>query len=150
KDGSALKAQNPSEVLGMAALVQVSSGGEAAVAAKGRALPLVGDGQKATASPAIFGGRISFTSYEPGVTGAGIDTCEVRIGTSYLYVADLVTAAAAAINDGDAPQRKRELKQDVPPPTPTLISDGENTLLAVGTEIVGGDEIDDVGVRRGS
>jgi len=150
KDGSALKGQNPSEVLGMADLVQVSSGGEATVADKGWALPLVGDGEKATASPVIFGGRIFFTSYEPGVKGAGIDTCEVRIGTSYLYVADLVTAAAAAINDGDAPQRKRELKQDVPPPTPTLISDGENTLLVVGTEIVGGDEIDDVGVRRGS
>lgn len=150
KDATALNGQVPAEVFDLADMVQITSGVTATFDDKGWALPLTGDGEKATASPIVFGGRVFFTSYEPGLDGEGMKACEVKVGTSYLYVADLVSAAPSSVNAGDAPQRKRKLAQDVPPPTPTLISDGENTLVVVGTEIVGEDDIGDTSVRRGS
>jgi type IV pilus assembly protein PilY1 len=150
KDDTALNNQNPSEVLDLADLVQIANGATATFGDKGWALPFTADGEKATASPLIFGGRVFFTSYEPGVDASGIEACEVKVGTSYLYVRDLVTGTPLTVNGGTTTEPNIPLDQDVPPPTPTPISDGENTVIVVGTEIVGGDEIGGTNVRRGS
>lgn len=161
KDDTALYGQDPSEVLDMGDMIQLTGDMTAEFSDKGWALPLTGDGEKATASPIIFGGRVFFTTYEPGVDGSGIEACEVKVGTSYLYIARMVSGAPSSLDDnvddsdpqnggGVVAQRKRELAIDVPPPTPTLVSDGENTLVVVGTEVVGEDDIGDTSVRRGS
>ncbi|MGZ7254010.1 hypothetical protein ACXWO5_10365, partial [Streptococcus pyogenes] len=83
-------------------------------------------------------GRVAFTSYKPGGDGASANLCAVRIGTSYLYSLNLVTGKPVSINTGNAnTNRRTELAQDVPPPSPTLLSDGDKVHVVIGTEVVG-------------
>ena len=76
----------------------------------------------------------------------------MRIGSTFLYVVDLVTGQGASLsNDGVlGGDRRKELAQDVPPPSPTLLSDGEKVLIIIGTEVAGGESLGNTGVRRGS
>ncbi|MBQ0752672.1 MAG: hypothetical protein KBT87_09070 [Gammaproteobacteria bacterium] len=149
KDSSALEGEAPAEVFTGSDLATLSSEGTLATfGMNGWKLPLANDGEKATASPVVFDGRIFFTSYEPGSSGEA-DACSVRVGTSYLYVVGLVTGQGVTLS-GEVVPRKRTLQQDVPPPTPALISDGENVLIVIGAEVAESGNIAGVGVRRGS
>jgi type IV pilus assembly protein PilY1 len=115
-------------------------------------LPLVGEGEKALAAPVVFGNRVFFTTYEPGDDQVAANPCAVRMGTSFLYVMNLVTGQAATYNnDGSvSDDRRRQLRQDVPPPSPTLLSDGEQILVIVGTEVAGSEDLGNTNLRRGS
>lgn len=149
KDSSVFDGTAPANVFTGSDLTTLSS--ESSVSTfgtNGWKLPLVNDGEKSTASPVVFDGRIFFTSYEPG-SSDDADVCNVRVGTSYLYVVDLVTGQGVTLS-GEVVQRKRTLKQDVPPPTPALISDGENVLIVIGAEVAESGNIAGAGVRRGS
>ncbi|MCH8544754.1 MAG: hypothetical protein LAT61_14415 [Alcanivorax sp.] len=115
-------------------------------------LELVDDGEKATASPAIFSDHIFFTSYQPGGDQLAENPCAVRMGTSFLYVVNLVTGAAGTFPgvEVDATTRRRQLQQDGLAPTPSWLSDDENLNLIIGTELVGAGSIGAKGMRRGS
>jgi type IV pilus assembly protein PilY1 len=142
----------PSAVLAHGSLEELIDNREADTTGPGWKLPLVGDGEKNLSAPVVFGNRVFFTTYEPGSDELASNPCAVRIGTSYLYVMNLLTGQAAAYNnDGSiSDSRRQQLRQDVPPPSPTLLSDGEQILVIVGTEVVGGEDLGNTGLRRGS
>ena len=149
KDSGALVGAAPETVYTPSDLTTLSTDSTvSSFSDNGWQLSLDGAGEKSTSSPVVFDSRIFFTSYEPQ-SEAGVEACNVRAGTSYLYVADLVTGVGASIG-GEVATRKRQLKQDVPPPTPALISDGDSVLIVIGAEVAGAGDITGGGVRRGS
>lgn len=115
-------------------------------------LPLPDDGEKVTASSTVFSDHVFFTTYQPGGDQLDENPCAVRMGTSFLYVVDLVTGAAGTFPgvDIDPESRRTQLQQDALAPTPAWISDGDNMALVIGTEVVGADTIGGTGMRRGS
>jgi type IV pilus assembly protein PilY1 len=144
----------PAAVLTMGSLDTLSGSGAADPDKAGWKLPLVGDGEKSLSASVVFNNRIFFTTYQPTTEDDSLDgnDCAVRIGTTFLYVVDLVSGQGASLtNDGElGGERRRQLAQDVPPPSPTLLSDGERVLVIVGTEVAGGESLGNTGVRRGS
>ncbi len=107
-------------------------------------------GEKALSSPAIFDGKILFTTYAPTDDEEQENPCAVRYGRSYLHVVDLVTGAAARLTDTvPATERSQPLSQSTPAPTPTLIVDKEgNVVVIVGTEVVGEGDLGDPRLRK--
>lgn len=143
----------PASVLTTGSLDTLSSSAAADPDKPGWKLPLAGDGEKALSAAVVFNNRIFFTTYMPGADETAIDDdCMVKIGTTFLYVVDLVTGQGASLNnDGTlGGDRRKELEQDVPPPSPTLLSDGEKVLVIIGTEVAGGASLGNTGLRRGS
>ncbi|MEE4251596.1 MAG: PilC/PilY family type IV pilus protein [Alcanivoracaceae bacterium] len=144
----------PTSLLTAASLDTLSGSGAADPDKAGWKLPLEGDGEKSLSASVVFNNRIFFTTYQPTSEDDSLDgnDCAVRIGTTFLYVVDLVTGQGASINnDGElGGDRRKELAQDVPPPSPTLLSDGEKVLVIIGTEVAGGESLGNTGVRRGS
>ncbi|MCC1496553.1 PilC/PilY family type IV pilus protein [Alcanivorax sp. 1008] len=144
----------PTSLITAATLDTLSSSGAADPDKVGWKLPLVGDGEKSLSASVVFNNRIFFTTYEPSADDSSLDgnDCAVRIGTTYLYVVDLVSGQGASLtNDGElGGDRRKELAQDVPPPSPTLLSDGEKVLVIIGTEVAGDESLGNTGVRRGS
>mgnify|MGYP005840278013 CR=1 FL=1 len=118
--------------------------------ADGWKLELEDEGEKALASPVIFGNRLFFTSFRNGRDQLETNDCVFRIGTSFLYQVDVVTGRPSSITNDGTVSRREILAQDVPAPTPTLLSDGERISLIVGTEVVGGDDVGSTNLRRGS
>lgn len=105
------------------------------------------DGEKAMATPAIYNNRILFTTYTP-TEQEDEDPCSVRYGDSYLHTVYLKTGSPAPLKDEIDPvtgtitnlptERSKKLLQSTPAPTPALIIDEHgNTVVVVGTEVVG-------------
>ena len=144
----------PASLLTAASLDTVGGSGAADADKAGWKLPLVGSGEKSLSASVVFNNRIFFTTYQPTTDDSALDgnDCAVRIGSTFLYVVDLVTGQGASLsNDGVlGGDRRKELAQDVPPPSPTLLSDGEKVLIIIGTEVAGGESLGNTGVRRGS
>lgn len=108
------------------------------------------EGEKVSSSPIIFRNRILFTTYSPTVDQNHDDPCSVRYGASYLHTVSLTTGAAMAIAEG-APlptDRRTQLKQSTPAPSPTLIVNEEGEVVVlVGTESIGETDIGDTRLR---
>lgn len=105
------------------------------------------EGEKAMATPAIYDNRILFTTYSPTEQDDS-DPCSVRYGSSYLHIAYLKTGSPAPLADVIDPdtgevtnlptEHSQELLQSTPAPTPALIIDEDgNTVVVVGTEVIG-------------
>lgn len=144
----------PTTVLTPDSLDTLSGSGAADAEKAGWKLQLVGDGEKALSAAVVFNNRIFFTTYQPTAEDDSLDgnDCAVRIGTTFLYVVDLVTGQGASLNnDGTlGGDRRKEMSTVVPPPSPTLLSDGEKVLVIIGTEVAGGASLGNTGLRRGS
>ncbi|MZR61361.1 PilC/PilY family type IV pilus protein [Alcanivorax sp. DP30] len=101
-------------------------------------------GEKSLASPVIFKNVLRFTTYEPKQEAEEDNACAVTYGQAYLHTVSLDTAEAVPINnDGTVPTDRREqLEQSTPPPTPVLVTDGEgNVNVVVGTEVIGAEDL---------
>lgn len=104
-------------------------------------------GEKVMATPAIYDKRILFSTYAP-TEQEDEDPCSVRYGDAYLHTVYLQSGSPAPLKDvvdavtGEVTnlpaERSEKLLQSTPPPTPALIIDEDgNTVVVVGTEVVG-------------
>jgi type IV pilus assembly protein PilY1 len=104
-------------------------------------------GEKVMATPAIYDKRILFSTYAP-TEQEDEDPCSVRYGDAYLHTVYLQSGSPAPLKDvvdavtGEVTnlpaERSKKLLQSTPPPTPALIIDEDgNTVVVVGTEVVG-------------
>ncbi|MCK0538495.1 PilC/PilY family type IV pilus protein [Alcanivorax quisquiliarum] len=133
-------------------LITVPGNTTPTTASTGWKIALPDAGEKVTAASTVFSNHVFFTTYQPGGDQLEENPCAVRMGTTYLYIMDLVTGSAGAFPgvDIDSSTRRVKLEQDTLAPTPTWLSGGEDMALIVGTEVVGGDSIGATGMRRGS
>lgn len=117
-------------------------------------LPLEDDGEKTTAASTVINGQVIFTSYQPQADQLEDNKCAVRMGTSFLYLVDLVSGKAGAFPgvDVDPSTRRTQLAQDALAPTATAIVGRNNKqALIIGTEVIGDDDLaGGSGIRRGS
>ena len=108
-------------------------------------------GEKAMASPVVFNNVLRFTTYEPAQEEDDENPCTVTYGKSYLYTVSIETAEPVPVtNDGTVPtDRREELEQTTPPPSPVLVTDGEgNVHVVVGTEVVGDEDLGYTHLRK--
>ncbi|MEE3319408.1 MAG: PilC/PilY family type IV pilus protein [Pseudomonadota bacterium] len=102
------------------------------------------EGEKSLASPVVFNNVLRFTTYEPKQEEDEENACAVTYGQAFLHTVSLETAEPVPItNDGTIPSDRREqLEQSTPPPTPVLVTDGEgNVNVVVGTEVIGAEDL---------
>ena len=150
KDSTALLGEEP-DTLSINDLTTISGSTVPDDTSNGWKIALVDDGEKVTAASTVFANHVFFTTYQPGGDQLESNPCAVRMGTTYLYVMDLVTGKA-----GDFPgididsSRRTKLEQDALAPTPAWITDGEDMALVIGTEVIGSDSIGSTGMRRGT
>jgi type IV pilus assembly protein PilY1 len=140
----------PASLVTPSSLATLTSSSAADATKPGWKLLLADDGEKALSEAVVFNNRVFFTSYAP--TTQDGDDCVVRIGTAYLYVVDIITGYGVDpgnIGTIDTPRRKK-LKQDIPPPSATMLSDGSELVVIIGTEVITGESLGNTGVRRGS
>ncbi|WP_162136912.1 PilC/PilY family type IV pilus protein [Alcanivorax hongdengensis] len=107
------------------------------------------NGEKVMSSPVILNNTIRFSTYSPVSTTSPDNACVVSVGSAYLHTVSLVTGEGLN-NDGTVSSDRREqLKQQTPPPTPVLLTDGDgNVSVVVGTEVVADDSLGNVGLRK--
>lgn len=112
-------------------------------------------GEKVLASPAVFDGRLVFTTYSPTPDEVQIDPCVVSFGQSYLHAVNLRTAQPAPVTewtgggDGSTASRSMVLKQTTPAPTPNFLVDPDGKVIVlVGTEVVGEGDLGDPRLRK--
>jgi len=101
-------------------------------------------GEKALASPVVFNNVLRFTTYEPTQEVDEENPCSVTYGKAYLHTVGIETSQPVPNNnDGTVPtDRREELEQTTPPPTPVLVTDGDgNVHVVVGTEVIDDTEL---------
>ncbi|MEH6498004.1 MAG: PilC/PilY family type IV pilus protein [Pseudoalteromonas distincta] len=115
-------------------------------------------GEKVLASPAVFDGKILFTTYSPAPDETQADPCVVSFGQSYLHSVNLQSARPAPVTEwggDDAGNGSTELarsivlRQTTPAPTPNFLVDGDGkVIVVVGTEVVGEGDLGDPRLRK--